>query len=195
MTLSATYQEINQPVAAHLVSEVLICHFLNGANTVIDWSEWLPELQRLDVSTQQRSCNSWSTDILLSSHTLSLIWMPIARPSCMRILLITIFRISIYMDIRYFFIYRSSSSKYSICIFRYMRTLFTIFKISHYVFIEILKLEISLCMYFEIFSCKNYCICSQHDIQIFLWLRRKLQYQTVIHEMAHIYITDCSYNI
>jgi hypothetical protein len=28
---------------------------------------------------------------------------------CMRILLITIFRISIYMDIRYFFIYRSSS--------------------------------------------------------------------------------------
>jgi hypothetical protein len=47
MALSATYQEINQPVAADLVSEVLICHFLDGAKTVIDWSEWLREIQNL----------------------------------------------------------------------------------------------------------------------------------------------------
>ncbi len=42
-----TYVEISRPEASDLQSEVAICHFLDGAKTVIDWSESLPNLKRL----------------------------------------------------------------------------------------------------------------------------------------------------
>jgi hypothetical protein len=47
MAAPANYQEISRPEAADLGCEVSVCHFLDGAKTVIDWSESLPELKRL----------------------------------------------------------------------------------------------------------------------------------------------------
>jgi hypothetical protein len=47
MAAPANYQEVSHSEAADLSCKVAICHFLDGAKTVIDWSESFPELKRL----------------------------------------------------------------------------------------------------------------------------------------------------
>jgi hypothetical protein len=77
------------------------------------------------------------------------------------------------------------------------------FKISHYVFIEILNFEVnvtsryykypSVCISKYSLVRTIVCMFSPRNLDISL-AKKKLQYLTVIHEMAHIHITDCSYN-
>ena len=42
-----TYVEISRPEASDLPSEIAVCHFLDGAKTVIDWALSLPKLKLL----------------------------------------------------------------------------------------------------------------------------------------------------
>ena len=42
-----TYVEISRPEASDLPSEIAVCHFLDGAKTVIDWAESLPKFKQL----------------------------------------------------------------------------------------------------------------------------------------------------
>jgi hypothetical protein len=75
-----------------------------------------------------------------------------------------------------------------------------IFETSQYVFIEfrsefhITIFEISLCMYFEIFSCVRTNVYVLITISRYFFGSEKTTISTVIHEMAHIHITGCSDN-
>ncbi len=42
-----TYVEIARPEASDLPSEIAVCHFLDGAKTVIDWALSLPKFKAL----------------------------------------------------------------------------------------------------------------------------------------------------
>ncbi len=113
----------------------------------------------------------------------------------MRILLITIFKIFLYMyeaphhDIS---ICMRLLITYSICIFRYMRLLFTIFKTSHYVFSEILNFEVNVTSRYKKYPSvciSKYslvrtivCMFSSRYLDISL-AKKKLQYLTVIQYM------------
>ncbi len=65
MAAPANYQEVSRPEAADLGCEVAVCHFLDGAKTVIDWSESLPELKRL-----AKNCIYTSEMMKVSLHQL-----------------------------------------------------------------------------------------------------------------------------
>jgi hypothetical protein len=45
----ATFVEISRPEASDLPSEISVCHFLDGAKRVIDWSVSLPALKRMAI--------------------------------------------------------------------------------------------------------------------------------------------------
>ena len=47
MVAPEVYVEISRPEASDLTSEIGVCHFLDGAKSVIDWSQSLPNLKRL----------------------------------------------------------------------------------------------------------------------------------------------------
>ncbi len=93
---------------------------------------------------------------------------------CMRILLITVFETSFYMyieflnkfhDIRNITLYTNTNTNTNNLFLtaRYMIHKIRCIKIHYWIIVPHHEFR-------NIFLCENYCVCSHHDIQIFLWL-------------------------